>query len=222
MRYPSEHKARTRERILKEASRAIRCQGIDRVAVANVMSAAGLTVGGFYAHFASKDDLVAHAVEHMFHERYEEFLGLLDVGDPRAAIAKFFDGYLSMAHRGHPETGCPIPSLSSELGHLSEDGRGRLSRGMRGLVDGLTRLLERAGIGDPAEAANAAFSEALGALVMARMTTDPKAAEKILQKARKSVKERLGVADVDTRIPLRSRSASRAGAKPAERAEAAA
>src|SRR3546814_3424320 len=58
------------------------------------MSAAGLTVGGFYAHFASKDDLVAHAVEHMFHERYEEFLGLLDVGDPRAAIAKFFDGYL--------------------------------------------------------------------------------------------------------------------------------
>src|SRR3546814_13402187 len=79
------------------------------------------------------DDLVAHAVEHMFHERYEEFLGLLDVGDPRAAIAKFFDGYLSMAHRGHPETGCPIPSLSSELGHLSEDGRGRLSRGMRGL-----------------------------------------------------------------------------------------
>src|SRR3546814_17527661 len=80
-----------------------------------------------------------------------------------------------MAHRGHPETGCPIPSLSSELGHLSEDGRGRLSRGMRGLVDGLTRLLERAGIGDPAEAANAAFSEALGALVMARLTTDPKA-----------------------------------------------
>src|SRR3546814_17365517 len=88
------------------------------------MSAAGLTVGGFYAHFASKDDLVAHAVEHMFHERYEEFLGLLDVGDPRAAIAKFFDGYLSMAHRGHPETGCPIPSLSSELGPLSAAGRG--------------------------------------------------------------------------------------------------
>ncbi|AJR23725.1 MULTISPECIES: TetR/AcrR family transcriptional regulator [Sphingobium] len=208
MRYPSDHKARTRERILTEASRAIRCQGIDRVAVANVMSAAGLTVGGFYAHFASKDDLVAHSVEHMFHERYERFLGLLDVGEPRAAIAKFFDGYLSMTHRSHPETGCPIPSLTSELAHLSEDGRGRLSNGMRGLIDGVTRLLERAGVDDPEEAANAAFSEALGALVMARMTTDLKTAEKILQRARKSVKERLGVADVDTRIPLRRRFAN--------------
>ncbi|WP_176598491.1 TetR/AcrR family transcriptional regulator [Sphingobium sp. 15-1] len=208
MRYPSEHKARTRERILTEASRAIRCQGIDKVAVANVMSAAGLTVGGFYAHFASKDDMVAHAIEHMFHERYERFLALLDIGDPRAALAKFFDGYLSMAHRGHPETGCPIPSLTSELGHLSEDSRERLTRGMGGLIDGMTRLLERAGCDDPEEAANAAFSEALGALVMARMTTDRKAAEKILQRARKSVKERLGVADVDTRIPLRHRAAN--------------
>lgn len=208
MRYPSEHKARTRERILTEASRAIRCQGIDKVAVANVMSAAGLTVGGFYAHFASKDDMVAHAIEHMFHERYERFLALLDIGDPRASLAKFFDGYLSMAHRGHPETGCPIPSLTSELGHLSEDGRERLTRGMGGLIDGMTRLLERAGYDDPEEAANAAFSEALGALVMARMTTDRKAAEKILQRARKSVKERLGVADVNTRIPLRQRAAN--------------
>src|SRR3546814_13154379 len=103
MRYPSEHKARTRERILKEASRAIRCQGIDRVAVANVMSAAGLTVGGFYAYFASKADLVAHAVEHMFHASYEEFLGLLAVGDPRAASAKLFDGSMRSEERSGGE-----------------------------------------------------------------------------------------------------------------------
>jgi TetR/AcrR family transcriptional repressor of nem operon len=69
MRYSSGHKARTRERILTEASRAIRRQGVDKVGVADVMSAAGLTVGGFYSHFASKDDLVAHAVDHMFQER---------------------------------------------------------------------------------------------------------------------------------------------------------
>src|SRR3546814_13855966 len=110
-----------------------------------------------------------------------------------------------MAHRGHPETGCPIPSLSSELGHLSEDGRGRLSRGMRGLVDGLTRLLERGGIGDPAEEANAALSDALGALALARLKTGPQAAETIPQKARNTVTYRYGVPYMNPKPPPRHR-----------------
>ncbi|AEG51616.1 regulatory protein TetR [Sphingobium chlorophenolicum L-1] len=214
MRYSSGHKARTRARILTEASRAIRRQGVDKVGVADVMSAAGLTVGGFYSHFASKDDLVAHAVDHMFQERYERFHALVEVDEPRAAIAKFFDGYLSMMHRSHPETGCPIPSLTSELVHLSDEGRVRLTNGMGGVVGDLTRLLDRAGIENPEEAASAAFSEALGALVLSRMTIDPKASEKILQRARKSVKRRLGVEDIETRIPLRHRSAAPAAASP--------
>jgi TetR/AcrR family transcriptional repressor of nem operon len=136
----------------------------------------------------------------------------VEVDEPRAAIAKFFDGYLSMMHRGHPETGCPIPSLTSELVHLAEEGRLRLTNGMGGVVDDLTRLLDRAGIDKPDEAANAAFSEALGALVLSRMTIDPKAAEKILQRARKSVKQRLGVDDIETRIPLRHRTTASAAA----------
>jgi TetR/AcrR family transcriptional regulator, transcriptional repressor for nem operon len=193
MRYPSEHKSEVRERILTQASRAIRAQGVEKVGVATVMGAAGMTVGGFYSHFKSKNDLVAHAIEHMFRERYEHFLSLLDVVDPVEATGAFFDSYLSMHHRSHPETGCPIPVLSSNLAQLPPEGRKRLATGMEAIVTGLTRLLVRAGLARPAELARGALMEAIGALVMARMTLNPKAAEALLVEARRSIKGRLGL-----------------------------
>jgi len=69
MRYGSEHKAQTRSRVVQEAAAAIRSDGVERIGVAQIMARAGLTHGGFYAHFESKDDLVAQAVEYMFEDR---------------------------------------------------------------------------------------------------------------------------------------------------------
>ncbi|MGI4879673.1 MAG: TetR/AcrR family transcriptional regulator, partial [Janthinobacterium lividum] len=77
MRYDGEHKAQTRERVLKEAAAAIRSEGVDRIGIAQVMARAGLTHGGFYAHFTSKDDLVTQAIDYMFEDRYAAFFANL-------------------------------------------------------------------------------------------------------------------------------------------------
>ena len=79
MRYDTDHKARTRERILDEAASAIRAAGPQGVSVGGLMKKAGLTHGGFYAHFGSKDDLVAEAIGHMFGGPYANFAALTDL-----------------------------------------------------------------------------------------------------------------------------------------------
>jgi TetR/AcrR family transcriptional repressor of nem operon len=91
MRYSESRKERTRLRVLGEAAAAIRTKGAERVSVAEVMAAAGLTHGGFYAHFDSKDDLVAQAITHMFDTAFGRFLSLTEGREPAAAIASHVD-----------------------------------------------------------------------------------------------------------------------------------
>src|SRR5687768_11600573 len=99
MRYDRDHKARTRQKVLAEAAAAIREMGPDRIGVARLMAAAGLTHGGFYAHFKSKDALVAEAITEMFEQGYQAFLLATSGVDPAAGLARFVDGYLSSRHR---------------------------------------------------------------------------------------------------------------------------
>src|SRR3954466_6221608 len=99
MRYSADHKLKTRQRVLTEAARAIREDGPHQVGVAAVMAKAGLTQGGFYAHFASKDDLVAAAIGHMFEEALQRW-GAETTGRSGAdALNAYLDFYLSPAHR---------------------------------------------------------------------------------------------------------------------------
>jgi TetR/AcrR family transcriptional regulator, transcriptional repressor for nem operon len=115
MPWPKEHKRNTRERIVAAAAAAFRQQGIDQVSVADIMRRAGLTHGGFYAHFTSKEDLVAAALAHAS----AQVTGMLatptndaESTDPllRAAMT-----YLSSFHSAHPEQGCPVAALGPEL-----------------------------------------------------------------------------------------------------------
>src|SRR6266436_6519607 len=98
MRYDDNHKERTRARVLAEAAAAIRSKGAERVGVAGVMAGAGLTHGGFYAHFKSKDDLVAQAITHMFEVSYAGFLSHTEGRVPAAAVSNFIDVYLAPSH----------------------------------------------------------------------------------------------------------------------------
>src|SRR5260221_7440288 len=123
MRYDADHKARTRARVLREAAKAIRAEGPHRIGVAGVMAKAGLTHGGFYAHFSSKEDLVATALAQMFDEALATFETLTAKETPDAALRAYVDFYLSRWHRDALDAGCPLPSLSADLPRLGVPAR---------------------------------------------------------------------------------------------------
>src|SRR6202161_3125927 len=118
MRYDAEHKQKTRERVLREAAKAIRAEGPHQIAVAGIMARAGLTHGGFYAHFASKDDLIVAAIESMFDDAVANFERRTAGKSPADALRTYIDFYLSPGHRNARETGCPLASLSADIPRL--------------------------------------------------------------------------------------------------------
>ena len=129
MRYDSDHKDRTKERLLKEAASAIRADGPDRVGVAAIMAKAGLTHGGFYAHFKSKNDLIEQAIGQMFDSAARRYETTTKDLDPGAALAAYLDFYLSRSHRDAPQRGCPLPALSGDLARMPAAARKRFTAG---------------------------------------------------------------------------------------------
>jgi len=174
MRRSREDTAETRRRIVETASRLFRARGITPVSVADIMGALGLTVGGFYRHFESKEALVAEAIA-------------AASDDTGAALAStLFDRYLSRAHRDHAELGCPVAALCSEVAHESLPTREAFTKAMY-------RLLELVGSvvpGDTKEACDRRLFTAatmVGAVVLSRASSDERLAEDLLRVARSGV-----------------------------------
>lgn len=197
MRYDSEHKERTRARVLKEAAKAIRAEGPHRVGVAAMMAKAGLTHGGFYAHFASKDDLVVAAMSRMFDEASAKFDRLTAGKPPAAALRAYIDFYLSRQHRDARDTGCPLPSLSADLPRLGVAARRQFAAGLAGLTARVEGLLSALGWPDAEMLASSALAEMAGALSMARGVADPKQSDAILKASRNALKLRFGLVESD-------------------------
>ncbi len=195
MRYDREHKAKTRDRILDVAARAIRAAGPDKVAVAAVMSEAGLTHGGFYAHFPSKDALISAAVGRMFDDAAERNSPAREGAEPSLALSGYIDAYLSRVHRDAPETGCPLPALSAELSRLGPAARGALGEGLTRLTDALARRLSELTppSSDPRALAASMIAEMVGAVALARAVADPTQSDQILFNARAAVKAKAGL-----------------------------
>lgn len=187
MRYDGDHKAKTRERVLKEAAARLRADGSDRLGVAAVMARAGLTHGGFYAHFGSKEDLLTEAVGYMFKDRYAAFFADFETVEPKLALRRFADYYLSMGHCDAPDTGCPIPILAGEFGRLPGGAQARFGEAMARLTSAVEGLLTRAGIAEPRALAVSAIAEMVGAVALARTHVDRGKAEELLAAARTSV-----------------------------------
>jgi TetR/AcrR family transcriptional repressor of nem operon len=192
MKYPDDHKAQTRERVLREASKAIRLDGPERMSIAAVMKAAGMTVGGFYAHFQSKDDLIAEAVNFMFLDRYATFFEHIDDPDPREALTRFIDYYLSMRHR-NSEGGCPIPTLAGQVPSLPAAAQDRFLIAVERVTGAVADLLEAMRVPDPATTAAHVMAEMIGAVSLSRLTKDEDRARDLLAATLTSVKSRLGL-----------------------------
>ncbi|HEV7126883.1 MAG TPA: TetR/AcrR family transcriptional regulator [Ktedonobacterales bacterium] len=185
MRYSSVHKARTRHQILTAAARALRARGISGVGIGDVMRGAGLTHGGFYAHFDSKSALVAEACAQGMAETSERLLGAAVQVPQAEALEVIIDAYLSPAHRDHPATGCVLPALASEIAREGPDVRNAFTRALEQLVTGLSSFTDgHASGGDSHDDALALMASLLGTLLLARAVDDPILSERMLRAAR--------------------------------------
>lgn len=199
MRYDADHKAGSRSRILKAAAAQIREQGPHAVSVAKVMSAAGLTHGAFYAHFGSKDGLVAEAVSEMFQdagERAEGIRGLSALEEDaelRDALRTFLAGYLSSSHRDKPDRGCPLPSLAVEVGRTGGQVRRNFVAGMDRMTGRIEAALARLGRATPGADARATVAQMVGAVGLARAMGPGTASDALLRDSFDAIVGRLGL-----------------------------
>jgi TetR/AcrR family transcriptional regulator, transcriptional repressor for nem operon len=143
MPWPREHKEKTRERIVRAAAAAFRERGIAGVRVEEVRADAGLTHGGFYAHFESKDELIAEALTRASNETLERLSKLLESVPDEQRIHAVIDGYLSTRHAAHPEHGCPLAALGAEVARAGGKRRRRLAQGLHERLDWMRGLLPR-------------------------------------------------------------------------------
>lgn len=193
MRYDASHKQQTRERVVRKAGEAIRQYGPDKIGVADLMAKVGLTHGGFYAHFKSKDDLVGEAISHMFNERYDAFQKCLAGLEPAEGLARYIDLYLSMRHRDRRDIGCPVASLAGDIARMPLVARKRFEVGVQRLTDGFTDILKTLKKPQPELLATSVVAEMVGAMVIARAVSNTEQSEQILDAARFDVKKRIGL-----------------------------
>lgn len=177
-RYGSEHKAATRQRIIETAGRRFKLDGIDGSGVATLMKDAGLTNGAFYAHFSSKDDLVASAITDQLSAQRAQ---LSAMASGQAGIEQFVRAYLSPEHRDDPGTGCPSAALLDELRRCDDVTRRAFTEGLSAIVDVVAELV----CPDDPESARtrtlAAVASMIGTLQLSRALTDPQLADDLLE-----------------------------------------
>jgi TetR/AcrR family transcriptional regulator, transcriptional repressor for nem operon len=178
MRGTREQKAETRERIVEAAGRLFRRHGIDAVGVDAVMHAAGLTHGGFYGHFASKEALVAEVAAASLARSAARWEQISEEEPPAQALGRIVDAYLDAAHVANAEGGCVLTTLGPDVARRAE-ARPAIAVSVRAMA----AALERCGAGGEA-AALAALSTMVGAVVLARLADSPEFSETILEAAR--------------------------------------
>jgi TetR/AcrR family transcriptional regulator, transcriptional repressor for nem operon len=194
VRYDSDQKQRTHRLILAEAADAIRAKGPDRLGVAEVMNKLGLTHGGFYAHFESKEDMIAQAVTSMFDQGLANFQRRTEGLEPRQALDAYVDWYLSKAHRDAPNRGCPLAAVSGDLPRLPEAARTRYTEGVERMVSIFGKLLKKLDAKNSEAVAFSVLSEMAGALTLSRAILDPERSNQMLRISGQMVKARLAAA----------------------------
>jgi TetR/AcrR family transcriptional regulator, transcriptional repressor for nem operon len=183
-------KAASHDRILDIAAARIRRDGIDRLSVAEIMKEAGLTHGGFYRHFDSRDHLVAEAAQRALSQGSAWTIAAAKLGGQRG-YAKLVDGYLSTWHRDHPESGCGVAGVAADVARADGPPRGSYTRQVK---ECLAVIADLTGNPDRQAAEREAvltLSTLVGAISIARAIDDPDLLEQILTHAAAALKERI-------------------------------
>lgn len=172
----------THKRIVETAARAIRRSGYDGTSVANIMKEAGLTHGGFYAHFSSRDAMLAEAADQAGAEAVAMLVTAAEAVPPEEALLEQVRVYLSEEHVNNVESGCPVAALGSEMPRQAPEVRRAATRRIKEMVEVVTRQLPSREQ-DVRAQAWLAMSTMVGALIMARAVDEPALSDEILEAA---------------------------------------
>jgi TetR/AcrR family transcriptional repressor of nem operon len=196
MRYSREHKLETHARIVKKASVRLREKGAHGIGVADLMKEAGLTHGGFYAHFDSREALVIEAFTHAMDRSTERWRRLAEQTPPEKRLAMIVNTYLTPLHRDDPGHGCAVPTLGAEIARESPKTRRVFAGRLEQMIDTLAAQLP----GVPRKAARkqamAAIATMMGTLVLARVAGSGDFSDELLGAGRDAVLDRAKSAKV--------------------------
>lgn len=170
MKVSREQMAENRRRILDVAGRLFKDRGFDAVSVSEVMKAAGLTHGGFYGHFSSKDDLIAQTLTHA--------LAADSVG--KDEFSGFVSSYLAPRHRDNASGGCPTAGLAAAIRYQTPAAKAAMTEGLRAQLVRIENALPQNDSTDKRRAAIGSWAAMVGAIILARAIDDPKLSDEIL------------------------------------------
>src|SRR3954469_4083846 len=192
MRYSREHKLETHARIVKKASVRLREKGAHGVGVADLMKDAGLTHGGFYAHFDSREALVIEAFAYAMDRSTERWRRLAEQIPPDKRFAAIVESYLTPAHRDDPGNGCAVPALGAEIARESAKTRRAFAGRLEQMIDMMAEQIPDLPRKAARKQAMASLATMMGTLVLARIAGSGEFSDDILDAGREAVLERAG------------------------------
>jgi TetR/AcrR family transcriptional repressor of nem operon len=184
MRYRPEHKAQIHQKIVKDASRRIRAEGITGAAVSAVMQDAGLTHGGFYKHFASKDELLVESLSEAFQEMADRLAFAAEKAQSEAAWKAIVKTYLSLEYCDHAENGCPLTALAPELARSDQAMKPQIFEELKKYKSRMLPFMPGRRSAEKERTFFSIFSTMVGAVEIARMLPEPAMRKKVLANAR--------------------------------------
>ena len=185
MRYPTDHKQQTRQRILRAASRRIRSRGTGGAAIADLMRALRLTHGGFYRHFGSKESLVVEAFEAALKEWGDREVAAIEKAPAGGEMQALIDAYLDPRHCEDIAGGCPVAALASEIARRPKGARGRFLQALRAHIRRMEAYMPGRTVEERRQKTIALLTGMAGTLTIARAFTDEQDRRTILDGAKK-------------------------------------
>jgi TetR/AcrR family transcriptional repressor of nem operon len=187
MRYSRQHKLETHARIVKKASERLREKGVHGVGLADLMKDAGLTHGGFYAHFDSREALVIEAFAHAMDRSTEHWRKLADATPPEKRLATIVDAYLTPAHRDDPGHGCAVPALAAEIARESPKTRKAFAIRLERMIDMFSTKIPDVPRKAARKQAMGVLATLVGTVVLARIAGNGESSDEILGAGREAV-----------------------------------
>jgi TetR/AcrR family transcriptional repressor of nem operon len=194
MRYSKEHKQETHARIVKKASVRLREKGAHGIGVADLMKEAGLTHGGFYAHFDSREALVIEAFAYAMDRSVEHWRKIAAETPPEKRLATIVDSYVSTVHRDDPGRGCAVPTLGAEIARESAKTRKAFAAKLEQLIDVMADQILDVPRKTARKHAMGTLATMMGTLVMSRVAGSGELSDEILASGREAVLGRAAAA----------------------------